>query len=163
MKIKPFWTNEYTNFNYVKTYFKDEEQLTKWTSCGHIRDSISIEIFQIKTDSVFLKPIKDFFPSLKNLEICFHKLTPGHYLPMHNDKYGYYSKFHNVRDINQIQRYIIFLENSQPGHLLIIKNKIISKWKSGDIVGWRGDTPHSALNFGVTNRFTLQITGINES
>lgn len=163
MKITPFWKNEYKNFKYIKEYFKDSRQLEKWISLGHNKDCISMEIYQVKNSHNFFKPIKNSFPNLKNIGLCFHKLTPGHYLPLHSDKYEFYSKTNNIKDLNQIKRYIIFLENSYPGHLLIIGTQVISKWKAGDIVGWKGEEPHSALNFGLVDRYTLQVTGINAS
>lgn len=162
MKIKPFWDKKYLNYEYVKTYFKDEKQMKEWESVGYLPENLSMEICQVDNNHEFFEKISNAFPELKNISLCFHKLTPGHYLPTHSDQYAYYSKVHNIKDRNLIRRNIIFLEEYQIGHLLVIGDRIISHWHPGDVASWSGQTPHSAINLGVTDRYTLQVTGVYE-
>jgi len=78
---------------------------------------------------------------------------------MHSDKYGFYSSKYNITNLNLIKRHIVFLEDCDPGHMLIVKDQVYANWKSGDVVSWQGTDMHSAINLGVTDRYTLQITG----
>ena len=108
----------------------------------------------------FTETVKSYFPNLKHIGIAIHRLVPGNYLPVHQDKYGFYSKKYNVTDLNNIKRYVIFLEDSVPGHMLVVNNDCFTNWKSGNVKSWQGETPHSAINLGMHNRYTLQVTGI---
>ena len=59
-------------------------------------------------------------------------------------------------------RIIVFLEDWQSGHYLEINGEPIIEWSAGDWVGWNYDTPHLAANIGMTDRYTMQITGTYE-
>ena len=92
---------------------------------------------------------------------AFNRTPPGNVLPLHGDMYQIYSKIYNVKNINDITRFIIFLEDSKPGHLMQIKDKVWSTWHAGDYVSWQGTTLHAAYNLGTEHRYTLQITCVN--
>jgi hypothetical protein len=51
------------------------------------------------------------------------------------------------------------LEDWQLGHYLDCNGKAFVHWQAGDVVEWTFDTPHSAANIGMTDRYTLQVTG----
>lgn len=88
-------------------------------------------------------------------------MKPGQILPLHKDLY---TKFKNKYDVNQtddIHRYIIFLEDAKPGHFMQIENEIITKWNAGDLVSWKGEIMHGAYNLGYENRYTLQLTCVD--
>lgn len=161
MHIIPIWSkDEYTNLAYTAEYFRDKTQLDSWEAAGHHLSSTTISISPVVTHTKFTKFIESQFPQLTHIGICFHLLEPGHYLPLHKDAYGFYTSKYNVTDINHIHRYIMFLEDSQPGHLLTIGDNTYSSWSAGAVYGFTGATPHSASNLGMTPRYTLQITGI---
>lgn len=148
---------DFKNFNYEKSYFRDSVQVEAWKASGHHIDSTIIEVYQnidINVDSILKQ-----FSQLKNPQVSFHRLTPGRYLPEHKDRYGFYSKKYNIKDIETINRIIVFLEDNKSGHLLIVNDKVYNDWKAGDCVMWAGTTPHSAINLGVEPRYTMQITG----
>lgn len=149
----------YKDFSYQFELFRDPIQLQTWIDVGHNIDNTKIGIYQIKDLSNY-DFIFEQFSHLKNIGICFHVLTPGNYLPNHQDKYKFYMKKFNITDVNTIQRSVVFLENSQPGHLLTVNDRVYSSWSAGEIVSWYGETPHSAINLGITPRYTMQITGI---
>lgn len=160
MHIDPFWDEFYKKLEYTTEHFKDPVQISHWNSCGHSLEKMTIDVHQITYNDFFTQKVKSYFPNLMHIGLSIHRLSPGNYLPIHQDKYGFYSKKHNVVDLNNIQRYIMFLEDSVPGHMLIIKEDCFIKWKSGDIKSWQGEEPHSAINLGMQDRYTLQITGI---
>jgi len=158
--ICPFWSNYYKTLSYTQEYFRDKEQLSAWKRIGHNIDNTTIGICPIKDETHIIDTVSKHFVDLEHIGVCFHCLTPGHYLPPHQDKYGYYSKAHNVLDLNLIKRYVIFAEDWEQGHLLTVGSTVYSNWKAGDIVGWSGTTLHSAVNVGNKNRYTIQVTGV---
>jgi hypothetical protein len=89
-----------------------------------------------------------------------HKMEPGSILPLHKDKYSYYSTQYNIIDFNKIVRVIVFLEDYELGHILQIEDTPVTEWKAGNWVSWSGKKTHLAANFGCHNRYTLQITGL---
>ena len=162
MSIKPFWYNYYKKILYTEEYFKDQEQVSSWKKTGHNIDNTTIHTHPIIDDNDIINIISEYFPNLKHLGVCFHKLIPGHYLPAHIDKYGFYSEKFGVSDLTRIKRFVIFAENWHPGHFLTVNDTMYSNWQAGDVVGWTGTTVHSAINVGITDRYTIQITGIEK-
>ena len=162
MSINPFWNDYYKTISYTEEYFKDKEQVSFWKECGHNVDYTTIHTCPITNNDNIINTFADYFPSLIHLGVCFHKLLPGHYLPAHIDKYGFYSGKFGVSDLNRIKRFVIFAEDWQPGHFLTVDKNVYSDWKAGEVVGWVGTTIHSAINIGITDRYTIQITGIEK-
>jgi hypothetical protein len=161
MHITPFWTtDEYYNLHYTSEYFRDINQLDEWKIAGHHLPSTTIAICPVTSPTEFSTKIESYFNHLHHIGICFHLLLPGHYLPLHRDAYGFYTKKYEITNIDKIHRYIMFLEDSQPGHFLIVGDTVHSKWNAGDVQSFSGATAHSAINLGMTPRYTLQITGI---
>ena len=62
----------------------------------------------------------------------------------------------------KIIRIILFLHNQEPGQQLWIKNKLCVGL-AGTYYGWGREVLHMAANLSVTNRYTLQITGIQDA
>lgn len=100
------------------------------------------------------------FNWINNKGYAIHKMLPGSILPLHIDKYAYFSRQHNIMDFDKIVRVIIFLEDHKLGHILQIEDTPVQEWKAGDYVYWYGKKAHLAANFGTEARYTLQITGI---
>jgi len=160
-KIKVSWNKEYKNLNYkfiptyqIKSSFEKYQHKEYQSFIGN--------------DAYFLpNPMPSFVDKILNLDIFynykikspgFHKIRPGMGLPLHIDDYESFSEFYNIKNKNSIIRFIIFLEDSKPGHMLQIENKVYSSWYAGNYVSWQGDTPHGAFNLGTEDRYTLQIT-----
>ena len=134
--------------------------MDEWKRVGHHLPNTKIFISPVTTSTKFSTAIETHFDYLNHIGICFHRQLPGHYLPEHQDKYGFYAKNFNVTDLEKIYRAVVFLEDHKPGHFLTVKDKVYSSWKAGDVAEWKGTTPHSAINLGLEPRYTLQITGI---
>lgn len=100
------------------------------------------------------------FSWIKHKGYSIHRMLPNTMLPLHRDKYSYYSKKLGIEDLNTIIRVIVFLEDHKIGHVLQIEGTPVHEWKAGDYVLWRGQKAHLAANFGLEDRYTLQITGI---
>jgi hypothetical protein len=162
-KIPVTWTKEqFQNLEFKSDIFKDPEQTAKWSAAGIDLTRLTIDLHQLDTPLEWMFPILAHFDFLSNIKCCVHRLLPGYYLPTHYDLYGFYRKQNDINNINQMYRYIVFLEDGNDGHYLQVKDKVYFNWHAGECVGWNGSTLHSALNFGTTNRYTLQLTGFKK-
>jgi hypothetical protein len=153
------WGTRHRNLEYCTDVFKDHNQEAGWIQAGHCPDSLTIELHVVKEPYEWMKYITDYFPNLGNFSFCFSKFKPGTYFPMHIDRYGFYANHYNILDLSQLYRYVIFLEDSKPGHILQVGNQVLAGWSRGQCVGWQNDTEHLAANLGLEDRYTLQITG----
>lgn len=100
------------------------------------------------------------FNWISDKNYAVHKMIPGSILPLHRDKYSYFSSKHNITNFDKIVRVILFLEDYKIGHILQVEDYPVGYWKAGDYVWWQGRKAHLAANFGNEVRYTLQITGI---
>ena len=94
--------------------------------------------------------------------VAFNRTPPGNILPLHSDLYENYVKAYEINDINNIHRYIIFLEDAKIGHMMQIGNNVFTQWKAGDVCSWKGSTLHAAYNMGYEHRYTMQVTCSNK-
>ena len=154
------WDKEcHRNLKYETTNIKDAYDNEKWQRAGHNLESITLNVHQFNGIYPWMEYLSDYFKHLKDVKYSFNLIKPGHYLPSHIDRYGFYKHANGVEIVANIKRYIIFLEEWEDGHFLTIEDKVINKWKVGDTVSWIGETPHAAINLGLNNRYTLQVTG----
>jgi hypothetical protein len=158
-KIKVSWTKQdLLEINFVNDVHKDINLNNLYINAGHSIQNMNIGLCQQHRDfPAWALQVKDHF-NLNNVTVALHKISPGNYLPIHADLYGNYKRIYNITNEN-ICRVIVFLEDWQPGHMLDINNTIYNSWQAGDYFGWINDTPHAAYNFGLKDRYTLQITG----
>lgn len=100
------------------------------------------------------------FDWLDNKFYAVSKMRPGMILPIHSDKYAYFRSQNTIADNECVRRIIVFLEDWQSGHVSEVDGIPFTLWQQGDWISWTDDTPHMAANLGHTDRYTLQITGI---
>ena len=105
---------------------------------------------------------QDPWPELKEKFIVVHHMKPGLIQPLHGDLYRRYSKNHNVADIENITRVLIFLTDWQMGQIFHCDGQCFDDWRAGDWVSWTGTATHIAGNFGNHSRYTMQITGLKQ-
>lgn len=162
LDIPILWGQKHRDLQYESTMFKDANQEHSWIATGHLVNALRIEMHPVKSPYPWMQYVLDFFPELKDVSFCFSKFPPGTYFPMHIDRYAYFSKHNQVTQTSSIQRYVLFLENADKGHILQIGDTMYHGWKAGLCVGWQYDTPHLAANLGLLDRYTLQITGVEK-
>jgi hypothetical protein len=96
----------------------------------------------------------------QDIGTSYYCMMPGTILPTHSDLYKKYIQLFNLDGREHtVYRAVIFLEDWQSGHYFEGNGEPYTKWRAGDTVEWRYDTPHLAANMGFTPRYTLQITG----
>ena len=58
-------------------------------------------------------------------------------------------------------RFLITLEDWEPGQILIFGNQICERWTAGDIITWEWrDIPHATANASLHKRPLLAVTGV---
>lgn len=125
--------------------------------------SVMHDVHRDLPDFLNTESLENEFAWLEQKSYALHRMQPGMLLPLHKDRYRYYSKSRNLDTTQDIVRVIVFLSDWSSGHYLEISTAPIIGWRAGDWVAWRNDTTHLAANLGHTNRYTLQITGIHIS
>ena len=104
---------------------------------------------------------------LENYSVALFKQNPGQTNPWHFDTYqGVVNKYKKQgielsdKDIKNIKRYLVVLEDWDWGHFLQIGNNVLSQWKAGDIFTWDYGMYHTTGNAGLTPKLTAHITGL---
>lgn len=78
------------------------------------------------------------------------KLYPGQYMPMHTDPHTHE---------RPCKRYWIPLQDYEPGHIFIYKDKMITDYNAYDVYMYDQEQDiHGAANIGHTPRVVLQVT-----
>jgi hypothetical protein len=158
--IDPWWTHEHQRLQYINEPFNDEPSLQLWKNLGYTQTKFTGDMYDMRnTLPPWAERFSDYF-RWKNYSWSFYRMTPGCVLPNHSDTYVRYRNLYSVKNIDMIYRAVIFLEDWQSGHYFEIEGIPFVGWKTGQGVIWKGGTEHLAANMGLTDRFTLQITGI---
>ena len=161
-KIDTIWQPyDYNNLDYKILPAYGEDNMQKYLHKEY-KDIICNYVYHLpKPMPKFVdKILQQFEYKIKSPAI--NLMTPGQILPLHQDTYTKFIEKYNINSIEDIIRYIIFLEDAQPGHLMQIQDTVYANWKSGDVVSWNGSQTHAAYNLGHTNRYTLQITCVDK-
>jgi hypothetical protein len=115
--------------------------------------------FENQLSSVNNTYIRNHFKSLDNLALAVNLFTPGQYLPLHYDLYQQYRSVFKLNGSEKITRIILMLEDSSPGQILQIENRVVGNWIAGDWFEWSGNELHAFYNFSMVDRYAIQITG----
>lgn len=103
--------------------------------------------------------VRNYFNFLNPVSMAVNLCKPGQYLPYHYDLYAKWTEVFDIKDVNRIHRYIVMLEDSEPGQMIQIQDAVYAKWRAGDYVEWTGKTYHAIYNMSTKNRYALQVTG----
>lgn len=158
--VDPWWDNSFKDLNYLYTPLTNTHDLVRWINEGYRGLNFNGGLYDMK------QPMPDYaqpFFSLfdwDNVGISFFRMRTCDVLPTHADSYISYRKMFNIQDPGVIWRCIVFLEDWKSGHYMEIDGRPHLEWRRGDYVLWNYDVPHYAGNFGVEDRYTLQITGM---
>jgi hypothetical protein len=158
--IAPAWDTHHRDLEYDNEPFNDKESLDYWQQLGYTQTKFTGDMYDMRNSEPSWMPgITEKF-NWEHISWSVYRMGPGCVLPRHSDTYARFCKLHNVTDINNIVRGIVMLEDWASGHYLEINDVGLTNWRAGDYFIWRGGTPHTAANVGLTNRYTLQLTGI---
>lgn len=156
--INSYWDDCFKSFIYERQPLTHEEE-TEWRAAGYTNKYFTGLMYDSTNPMpVWCNTIAEEL-GLSNCGFVFYKMTTGVVMPTHVDHFSRYCQVFNVEK-NAVWRAIVFLNDWQPGHYFEIEGKAIVDYSKGDYVLWSNDSPHAASNIGLTDRYTLQITGI---
>ena len=160
--IEPNWNiDEYKSLNFKLDKHKNEADNQRYINAGHPKDALTLyNYFEPNPMPASIDYIISQFKYLKNISVAVNLMKPGQYLPIHSDLYGAYKKHHRVSGKYDICRYLIMLEDSQPGQMLYVSNLVYYNWRAGGVFGWRNNDVHTFYNLSTENRYAIQLTGL---
>lgn len=124
----------------------ENEEYRKATEAGYDLTAVHWQVYEKQDVSFDIMP-----PFVKgHYHWWITKLMPGQFMPMHTDPHT-----HDRKCI----RYWIPLQDYHPGHIFVLNDEMITKYKKGDV--WCYDTEHDmhgAANIGHIPRIVLQVT-----
>jgi hypothetical protein len=160
--IDPFWEDEYKTLTYIKEKFNDPVTEISWQDAG-FRGPFGGSMCDMRNSQPsWNSKVIDFFAALgwKDIGTSYYRMESGSSLPEHIDTYKRYIELFDLRGKeNTIRRAVVFLEAWQSGHYAECDGVPYAGWIAGFTLIWKWDTPHMAANFGMTPRYTLQVTG----
>ena len=157
--IEPWWRT-HRDLEYINEPFNDTASLELWHSLGYTQTRFTGDMYDMRhPEPNWMAGFHRHFP-WKYFSWSVYRMRPGSVLPKHSDTYARFVKIYNVENPTAIHRAIVFLEDWQSGHYFEIDGSPIIEWQSGDTITWQYDVPHIAANIGMTDRYTLQITGV---
>ena len=155
-----WWGNDHRELPYINEPFNDAESLAKWQALGYTQTRFTGDMYDMRNpEPIWIDPFRKVFP-WKHFSWSVYRMGPGTTLPNHVDTYARFRNLHSIQDANSIFRAVVFLENWQSGHYFEINEDPVVEWAAGETVIWQNNTRHLAANMGMTDRYTLQITGV---
>lgn len=157
-----WYNNEHRDLAYTREHFNNTDDVREWRDLGYSHRYFTGEMYDMRN------PIPSWFDlqyyedllGWKHLSWSFYKMTPGVILPTHVDIFTRFKQLYDPAP-GSIRRALILLEDWQSGHFLDLGATVMHRWRAGEYAWWTEDVPHTAANCGVTDRYTLQLTGIH--
>jgi hypothetical protein len=155
-----WWGPAHRDLTYINEPFNDPVSLAKWQDLGYTQTRFTGDMYDMRnTEPAWIEPFRKIFP-WQHFSWSVYRMTPGTALPNHSDTYARFREIYDIADPNTIFRAVVFLEPWQSGHYFEINEDPVVEWAAGETMIWRNDVPHLAANMGMTDRYTLQITGV---
>lgn len=163
--IEPFWKlSDIESVNFKKDFHKDQNLIKRYAQAGHsINHMCLYNYFEPNPMPVNTKIFYELFPWLDCLSVAINKFSPGQYLPLHHDLYEKYINLYSIKDIKQIVRIMVMIEDGYPGQISQVKGFLWHNWKAGDWISWSGSDQHAVFNFSLHDRYAWQLTGVRLS
>jgi hypothetical protein len=160
--IERFWDDEFKTINYIQEPFNDPVSVNRWISQGY-QSKITGDLCDMRHKlPVWTGKFIEIYEAQgwKDIGLAFYRMTTGTVMPVHSDLYKRYIEVFDLQGKeNTIRRALVLLEDWKSGHYLEVDGVPYVAWKAGTTAEWVYDTPHSAANIGLEDRYTLQITG----
>lgn len=160
--IERFWDDEFKTLGYIQEPFNDPVSVNRWISQGY-QSKITGDLCDMRhTLPVWASKFIEIYEAQgwKDIGLAFYRMSTGTVMPVHSDLYKRYIEVFDLQGKEHtIRRALVLLEDWKPGHYLEVDSIPYVNWQAGITVEWIYDTPHSAANIGLEDRYTLQITG----
>ena len=160
--LERFWDDEFKTLDYIQEPFNDPVSVNRWISQGY-QSKITGDLCDMRHRlPVWAGKFIEIYEAQgwKDIGLAFYRMPTGTVMPVHSDLYKRYIEVFNLQGKeHSIRRALVLLEDWKPGHYLEADGVPYVNWQAGTTVEWVYDTPHSAANIGLEDRYTLQVTG----
>ena len=153
--IDDFWSQDLKDFKFTVLSPLTQAQRDDWSHPNYTNEINLLE-------QAFDDDLPDHWPMfMSDLEIehgtvSWTNIGAGNVIPTHTDHfYKLRTKYGVEKD--ECLRYLIFLQDWQLGHMVEFENKILNRWKKGDVWSFGIDDPHCAANATQTDFITCQV------
>jgi hypothetical protein len=141
----------------------NHEPFEKYTNPAYA-NLIQTEVYQRPNPMPeWVDNILKYFDHFDIFEPSISKIPAGKVLPLHRDHFRTFSKIHNITDLSDITRYLVFLQKHTPGQLFQIEDTVYSSWGIGSYLSWQGLHSHAVYNMSNVDRIALQITCVRKA
>ena len=155
---EPTWSG-HRDLPYRNEPFNDPESVAAWRALGYTQTRFTGDMYDMReVEPEWMSEVREQF-AWQHFSWSVYRMRPGTVLPTHSDTYARFREVYDIADPDCIWRAVIFLEPWDSGHYFEIDGRPYVEWRAGDTVVWQNAVPHLAANMGVTDRYTLQITG----
>lgn len=160
IKIGSWWDDKFKNLKFINEPFNDRTAEAHWRSIGYTQSRFTGDMYDMRfPEPDWVDGFRKYFP-WQHFSWAVYCMSPGTVIPNHYDIYKRFKELYSINDSDRIFRALVMLEDWQSGHYLEIDGNPIVRWTAGDTFIWQNDVLHLAANMGMTNRYTLQITGV---
>jgi len=151
------YTKEFFNVNLPG--FKELDEI--WQNAGFQYGEPSIEWINYFPDQFGNNIVEEFsnFINVKPWMVWISRINVGRMAPLHKDAH---SKINELLLLGSPKRFTCFIENPKEsfGHVSIVDDVCITKFKQGDIYEWPSyNSWHAGGNGGITDKFQFNFWG----
>jgi len=152
---------EFKNLKYDVGFYNSNPPLNTLLAAGH--DVHKMTNWICHYPNPMPQAVEDLihhWSKLSNVGVAVNLLTPGQYLPLHQDQYSKYRKSFNLTDGDTIVRILIMAQDSVPGQMFQVHGETYGNWKAGEWFAWANSEWHATYNFSNVDRYAIQLTGM---
>lgn len=169
-KFRGQWLDELDNFSPQQYEYNFERESTRmnwqhWVNIGYNPNSMSARMPVDKKIHKKISKIVDHIPFDESVstQTYITEQKPMQHIPYHVDMLGTFND--GLNDQKKIAklgyRVLVFLTDWWPGEFMQWGNTTITKWKSGDILGWPAmKYPHGTANVSLHTGYRLRLSGL---
>ena len=148
--IIPFWKNDLSTFKF----------LDKTPIAPHAVPHANYQGTMLKQS--FNENVPDYIQyynilGVQHGSVCWLCLEPKEMIPIHRDSFYMLKTKMNVK-VEDCVRYLIMLEDWEPGHMVQLDDLVLADWKAGDVWYFDSTVLHWTANCGVTNFYSCQVS-----
>ena len=148
--LDDYSNRQMTNANWIG-YNEHNTQETNWglvaehnTELCKLIGKSNFDLLGIDTDNVLVRLLE---------------YAPGQVLPLHCDGMEGFKRIYGKENP---KRFFVAVSEWDWGHVLQAHDNMISHWKTGDTWEIKPGVWHCSANFGITNKYTFTITGVDK-
>lgn len=152
--IEDFWSKDLENFVFPVMSPLDTNVREYWNHPNFQKSKPLSQAFDNDLPDYWQR----FLAELGSTEgtVSWTNLQPGQVLPVHTDEFYKLRNKYGV-DIKDCRRYLIFLSDWVLGHSVDFEEKIITRWKKGDVWVFDHRDFHCGANASQTDFITCQV------